>query len=96
MTTQTQTEKTEEPKLLTASELADKAGCYLQILRRSAVALLTETGVAPPFGWRAWPALIDAVSECCRAQRRLLTARCQWHIIARKKMRVGMPHCELK
>ena len=40
--------------------------------------------VSPPFGWRAWPALIDKDSECCRAQRRLLTTRCHRYIIADK------------
>ena len=40
--------------------------------------------VSPPFGWRAWPALIDEDSECCRAQRRLLTTRCHRYIIGDK------------
>ena len=40
--------------------------------------------VSPPFGWRAWLALIDEDSECCRAQRRLLTTRCHEYIISDK------------
>ena len=40
--------------------------------------------VSPPFGWKAWPALIDEDSECCRVQRRLLTNRCHRYIIGNK------------
>ncbi len=41
--------------------------------------------VSPPFGWRAWLALIDEDSECCGAQRRLLTTRYHRYIIADKR-----------
>jgi len=42
MTTQSQTERTEEPKLLTASELAEKAGCHLRIPGHSSVAITAD------------------------------------------------------
>ena len=34
--------------------------------------------------WRALPELIDEDSECCRAQRRLLTDRCHRCIVGDK------------
>jgi hypothetical protein len=37
--------------------------------------------VSPPFGWKAWLVLVDEDSECCRAQRRLLTTRRDGYII---------------
>ncbi len=40
--------------------------------------------VSPPFGWKAWLALIDEDSECCRAQRRLLTTKYHGYIIGDK------------
>jgi len=41
-TTQSQTQKTKEPKMLTARELADKAGCRLQIAGPSSVAITPD------------------------------------------------------
>jgi len=53
--------------------------------------------VLSPFGRRAWLALINEDSECCRAQRRLLTTRRAIDILlAIRAMRGRMPHCELK
>jgi len=42
MKTQSQTQKTKEPKLLTASELPEKAGCYLQIPGHSSAAIAAD------------------------------------------------------
>jgi len=38
-TTRSQTQKTKEPKMLTARELADKAGCHLRIPGHGSVAI---------------------------------------------------------
>jgi len=46
---------------------------------------MKNTGkVSPSFGRRAWLALIDEDSECCRAQRRLLTTRYHRYTIGDK------------
>jgi len=42
MKTQSQTQKTKEPKLLTAGELAEKAGCHLQIAGHGSVAITAD------------------------------------------------------
>ena len=62
------------------SIIVDVSGKNLDIIQ----ILSGGTEVSPPFRWRDWPALIDEDSECCRAQRRLLTTRCHRYIIAAK------------